>query len=172
MPPVPTTTVVLMGVSGVGKSSVAAELVAATGWVFLEGDELHSGQNRARMTAGKPLDDSRRAPWLRAITEWVGEREAAGENAVLTCSALRHRYRDTLRAGHPSVWFVHLTAPADEIERRMRARTGHFVPATLLASQLATIEPLEPAEPGVTVRASGEPRQVAAAVLRLMPTGS
>ncbi len=168
VPPARSITVVLTGVSGVGKSSVAAELVAATGWAFLEGDDLHSAANRVRIAAGRPLDDTDRAPWLQALAAWIGEREDAGQDAILTCSALRRSYRDALQAGHPSVWFVQLAAPPTEIERRLLARIGHFAPATLLASQLATLEPLGSDEHGAVVPAQGEPRQVAAAVLRLL----
>ncbi len=165
MPEQPVVTVVVMGVSGVGKSHVAAALAAATGWTFLEGDSLHSAANRARMSGGLPLTDADRAPWLAAVAGWIGEREAAGENGVLSCSALRRSYRDALRAGHPSVWFAHLTAPPDVLERRLRARTGHFMPASLLASQLATLEPLQPDEPGITVEVDGDPEDLAAEIL-------
>jgi gluconokinase len=165
-PDVPTVTVVVMGVSGVGKSHVAAALAASTGWPLLEGDSLHSERNRARMSAGLPLTDADRAPWLAAVANWIGEREAAGENAVLTCSALRRRYRDTLRSGHPSVWFAHLTAPAEVLESRLRARTGHFMPASLLASQLATLEPLQPDEPGAVIGVAGDPDRLAAEIRR------
>lgn len=169
VPPTSTVTVVLTGVSGVGKSSVAAEVVSATGWAFVEGDALHSRPNRARMAAGQPLGDTHRAPWLRALAAWIGQQEGAGRNAVLTCSALRRSYRDTLRTGHPSVWFVHLTVSPSELERRLVARTGHFMPASLLASQLATLEPLQSDEPGVVVPAERGPRQLAEEILRLLP---
>ncbi|MGI8798481.1 MAG: gluconokinase [Pseudonocardia sp.] len=163
-----TVTVVLMGVSGAGKSTVADELVAATGWAFLEGDSLHPAASRALMTTGRPLDDPDRAPWLAAVAAWIGEQEDAGRNAVVTCSALRRRYRDVLRAGHPSVRFVHLAVPASALKRRLLARVGHFMPATLLASQIATLEPLQPDEPGVAVPGDRTPHQIAEAVLRLV----
>jgi gluconokinase len=162
-----TVTLVLMGVSGAGKTSVAEELVAATGWSFLEGDSLHPAANVARMTAGQPLDDVARAPWLAALSAWIGQQEAADRSAVLTCSALRRNYRDVLRARHASVRFVHLTAPPSAIKQRLAGRAGHFMPATLLASQLATLEPLEPDEPGCEVPADGTPRQVAETILRM-----
>ena len=133
-----TVTVVVMGPSGVGKSVVAAQLVAHTGWAFVEGDELHSAANRAKMAAGHPLDDTDRWPWLQRIADWIGQQEAAGTSAVVTCSALRHAYRELLADGHPSVWFAHLVAPPATISTRIGHRTGHYMPAALLQSQLDT----------------------------------
>src|SRR5215218_1642283 len=146
-----TLTFLVMGVSGVGKSSVAAELVARTGWVFAEGDEFHPERNRAKMASGRPLDDDDRWPWLRSLAAWIGEQEAAGRNAIVTCSALKRSYRDLLRDGHPSVRFVHLLAPPELIKNRVDARRGHYMPPSLLASQLDTLEPLAPDEPGFGV---------------------
>jgi gluconokinase len=156
-----TLTLVVMGVSGVGKSSVAAELVARTGWAFVEGDDLHTEANRAKMTAGRPLDDEDRWPWLRRIAGWIGEREADGRSAVVTCSALKRSYRDLLRDGHPSVRFVHLLAPPELIQARVDARQGHYMPPSLLESQLDTLEPLDPDEPGVGVDTTGTASEVA-----------
>ncbi|MCW0212850.1 MAG: gluconokinase [Pseudonocardia sp.] len=148
-----TTTLIVMGVSGVGKSTVADELVRRTGWAFAEGDDLHPEANRRKMAAGQPLTDEDRWPWLRLIADWIGEQEAAGRDAVLTCSSLRRRYRDVLREGHPSVRFVHLLVSPGSLRDRLEHRTGHYMPSSLLDSQLATLEPLEPGEPGVEVRA-------------------
>jgi gluconokinase len=156
-----TVTLVVMGVSGVGKTSIAAALVARTGWVFAEGDDFHPAANRAKMTSGRPLDDADRWPWLRRIATWIGEQEATGRNAVVTCSALRRAYRDLLCDGHPSVRFVHLLAPPELIKQRVDARRGHFMPPSLLASQLATLEPLHPDEPGVAVETASDPARVA-----------
>jgi gluconokinase len=158
-------TLVVMGVSGVGKTSVAAELVARTGWVFAEGDDFHPEANRRKMAAGHPLDDDDRWPWLATVASWIGEQEAAGRGAVVTCSALRRAYRDVLRDGHPSVRFVHLLAAPDLIEERITARQGHYMPASLLGSQLTTLEPLQDDEPGVEVDTSGNPPEVAARAL-------
>lgn len=155
----------LIGVSGSGKSTIAAELVRRTGWARLEGDDLHPAANRRKMAAGLPLDDSDRLPWLRAVASWIGTREVAGSDAVVTCSALRRRYRELLRAGHPSVRFVELDVDPDVLRRRLTDRRGHFMPGSLLDSQLATLEPLQPDEPGVRVRVDGPPATVAAAVL-------
>jgi len=161
-----TRTVVVMGVSGVGKTSVAAGIVERTGWAFVEGDDLHPEANRAKMTAGTPLDDDDRWPWLRRIAAWIGEQEAAGRNAVLTCSALKRSYRDLLRDGHPSVRFVHLLAPSELIQNRVDNRRDHYMPPSLLASQLATLEPLAPDEPGFGVETAGSPAEVTDDVLR------
>jgi gluconokinase len=163
-----TRTLVVMGVSGVGKSSVAAELVERTGWAFVEGDDLHPEANRAKMSAGIPLDDDDRWPWLHRVAAWIGQQEAAGRNGVVTCSALKRSYRDVLRDGHPSVWFVHLIAPAALIKSRLDARRGHYMPPSLLGSQLATLEPLGADEPGAGVDATASPAAVADHVLTLL----
>jgi gluconokinase len=152
---------VVMGVSGVGKTSVAHALVARTGWAFQEGDELHPESNRAKMAAGHPLDDDDRRPWLRRIADWIGEREVAGEGGVVTCSALKRAYRELLRDGHPSVRFVHLVADADVLTSRVAHRHHEYMPASLLRSQLETLEPLEADEPGVQVETHGDPDAVA-----------
>jgi gluconokinase len=154
-------TLVVMGVSGVGKTSVAAELVARTGWAFAEGDDFHPEANRRKMAAGHPLDDDDRWPWLRVVADWIGEREAAGEDAVVTCSALKRSYRDLLRDGHPTVRFVHLLAPRELLAERLGARKGHYMPPSLLESQLAALEDLQPDEPGVGVETTGDPAAVA-----------
>jgi gluconokinase len=164
----PTRTLVMMGVSGIGKSTVAALLVARTGWTFTEGDDLHPEASRLAMAAGHPLEDAQRWPWLRRVAAWIGEQEEARRNAVVTCSALKRSYRDLLRDGHPSVTFVHLLAPPELIDARITARRGHYMPASLLASQLATLEPLQPGEPGIEVTATGTPDDIAAWVLRAL----
>jgi gluconokinase len=156
---------VVMGVSGVGKTSVATALVAATGWVFAEGDDFHPQANRDKMAAGRPLDDEDRWPWLRRLAGWIGERAAAGQGCVVTCSALKRAYRDLLREGNPSLRFVHLTAPAELIAERISAREGHYMPASLLRSQLEALQPLRPDEPGVSVETTGDPAAVARAAL-------
>ena len=160
-----TTTIVVMGVSGSGKSTVAAELVARTGWVFAEGDTFHPAANVAKMHAGTPLTDEDRWPWLAALARWIGEQEAAGLDAIVTCSALKRAYRDVLRDGHPSVWFAHITVPASVLGDRLAHRTGHYMPPSLLGSQLATLEPLQPDEPGTVVESMHSPGLVAEAIL-------
>jgi gluconokinase len=118
------------------------------------------------MAAGHPLDDADRLPWLRRVADWIGEREDAGEGAVVTCSALKRSYRDLLREGHPSVRFVHPVAPDAVIAERIGARKGHYMPPALLESQLRLLEPLQDDEPGASVDALDAPAAVAAAALR------
>jgi gluconokinase len=160
-----TTTIVVMGVSGSGKSTVAATLVDRLGWEFAEGDDFHPPANVEKMRAGHPLDDADRWPWLRSLAAWIGEHERAGRNVVVTCSALKRSYRDLLRDGHPSVWFAHLATDPGLIGERLQHRTGHYMPASLLESQLATLEPLADDEPGATVPAAGPPETVVAEIL-------
>jgi gluconokinase len=152
--------VVVMGVSGTGKSTVAAGLVRDLGWPFAEGDDFHSAANIAKMHAGHPLTDADRRPWLQAISAWIGARGAAGTGGIVTCSALKRSYREILRAGHPDVRFLCLTGSHQLLESRIENRVGHFMPASLLDSQLDTLEPLQPDEPGVTIDVSGSPDEV------------
>ena len=164
-----TTTAVVMGVSGSGKTTVATSVAERRGWVFAEGDDFHPEANVRKMAAGTPLDDQDRAPWLAALAAWIGAREAAGEDAVLTCSALRRSYRDVLRSGHPSVVFVHVHVDAEVLRQRLARRTGHYMPASLLDSQLATLEQLESDEPGFLVAGDDGIDAVVAAVLSALP---
>jgi gluconokinase len=143
-----TTSIVVMGVSGSGKTSAARELQRQLGWEFIEGDDLHPEANVAKMASGTPLDDADRWPWLRRIAEVIGAHEAAGTSLIITCSALKRSYRDLLRDGHPSVWFAHVDVPREVLEQRLTARRGHFMPPSLLDSQLATLERLADDEPG------------------------
>lgn len=166
--------VVVMGVSGVGKSTFAKGLSALMRWPFVEGDALHPEANLAKMSSGQPLTDEDRWPWLRAIGEWISQEIAAGRSGVVTCSALRRAYRDLLREGRPEVVFCHLVAVEDLIANRIGARQGHFMPPSLLHSQYDTLEPLEPDEPGVEVSVDGSADEVlarAVAALQLQPEG-
>lgn len=152
--------VVVMGVSGSGKTTVAQGISTAMGWEFAEGDDFHPEANLAKMHAGTPLTDEDRWPWLERIGDWISGREAAHESAVVTCSALRRAYRDVLRRDRPHVRFLHVTAPAEDVQDRMEQRQGHYMPASLLPSQLALLEPLAPDEPGVVVSNEGSAAQV------------
>ncbi len=160
-----TTTLVVIGAAGSGKSTVAAELAGRLGWPLLEGDDLHPAANVHRMASGHPLRDEDRWPWLRALADRVGAEEEAGHDLVVTCSALKRRYRDLLREGHPSVRFCHLVVDPEELARRLAGRTGHFMPPALLGSQLAELEPLAADEPGIAVAAGGAPGEVAATIV-------
>lgn len=140
---------VLMGVSGSGKSTVGGVLQGRLGWELCEGDDLHPPANVAKMATGHPLDDEDRWPWLAAIRAWIDEHVAAGEPGLVTCSALKRSYRDKLRNDH--VVFVVLHGSRDVLLGRLAARQGHFMPATLLDSQLQTLELPAPDEQALTV---------------------
>ena len=155
--------IVVMGVSGTGKSTVGTLLADDLGWSFLEGDDVHPAANVAKMRAGIPLEDDDRAPWLAAIRDELSANADDGRSTVVTCSALRRAYRDVLRVARGRVRFVHLEVAPDELARRMTQREGHFMPASLLASQLATLEPLDADEDGVTVPAGRDAAATAAA---------
>lgn len=138
--------VVVMGVSGTGKSTLAGQVASRLDCTQLEGDDFHPAANVAKMTAGVALDDGDRESWLTAIRQAVA---AEPGTVVLSCSALRYTYRERLRSTAWSTLFLHLAGPRDVIARRLAARPDHFMPATLLASQLATLEPLASSEPGI-----------------------
>jgi gluconokinase len=148
---------IVMGVSGAGKTTLAEGIADTMGWLYAEGDDFHSQANVSKMAAGIPLTDEDRWPWLRAIGTWIDEHERDGRSAVITCSALKRTYRDLLREDRPHVSFVFLTVPEDVLAERLAQRTGHYMPSSLLPSQLATLEPLQPDEPGVLVNAHADP---------------
>lgn len=147
--------VVVMGVSGTGKTTVAARLADGFGWTFIEGDSLHPPANIEKMSAGIPLDDDDRRPWLESLASIQAFHHDDGVSTVLTCSALKRAYRDVLRGGVPdgAVFFVHLAAPFEVLRARMESRE-HFMPPSLLQSQLDTLEPLEADERGVVLDVS------------------
>ena len=140
---------VVMGVSGSGKSTVGAALAQRLGVPFEDADDLHPRANIAKMSAGEALDDEDRYPWLEIIGEWLAVHSDGG--GVMSCSALKRKYRDQLRQHAPGLAFVHLEGSHETIARRQASRPGHFMPASLLASQFATLEPLEPDERGVVI---------------------
>jgi len=140
--------VVVMGVSGSGKSTVGAALAQRLRVPFADADDFHPPANIAKMTAGQPLDDHDRGPWLAAIGAWLAAHPGGG---VMSCSALKRSYRDRLRGHAPHVEFLHLDGTPEVIMARQASRPGHFMPASLLASQFATLEPLAADERGVVV---------------------
>lgn len=140
-----------MGVSASGKSTVGSALAQRLRVPFVDADSLHPPANIAKMTTGQPLDDDDRYPWLERVGAWLAKRSDGG---VASCSALKHRYRDQLRAHCPAVVFCYLRAEPELIERRLASRIGHFMPATLLRSQFEALEPLGEDEHGVTVDAA------------------
>jgi gluconokinase len=152
-----------MGVSGSGKTTVGRALAARLGVGYAEADEFHPPGNIAKMSAGHPLTDEDRWPWLQAIAAWVGEHEVDG--GVVTCSALKRTYRDLLRSGGP-VFFVHLEGGRDVIAARLNARQGHFMPPALLDSQITDLEPLDPDEPGVVLDIGQTPDELTEAAYR------
>lgn len=162
---------VVMGVSGSGKSTMAAHLAERLGWDFLEGDDLHPLPNVEKMAAGISLNDDDRAPWLDAVAAWITEHTAADKPGIVTCSALKRRYRDVLRG--QNVVFVHLVGTKGLLGARMAARVDHFMPTSLLDSQLETLEELDSDEQGILVDATRTPAEGVAAVLKalkLQPT--
>ncbi|MFI5979702.1 gluconokinase [Streptomyces sp. NPDC051555] len=165
--------IVVMGVAGTGKTTVGQLLATALALPYAEGDAFHPAANVAKMASGVPLDDADRWPWLDAIGEWARCRGDRG--GVVSASSLKRAYRDRLRAAAPGAVFVHLTGERPLIESRMAARTGHFMPTTLLDSQFATLEPLQEDEAGVAVDVCGSPEEITAralAALRSVRPGS
>jgi gluconokinase len=164
--------IVVMGVAGSGKTTVAALLAGRLGASFAEGDDFHSPANVAKMAAGHPLDDDDRWPWLTGIRDWFAQELAAGRSAVVPCSALRRSYRDLLgTAGSDTtgtVQFVHLTGSYELLRERIQGRAGHFMKPAMLDSQLAALEPLQDDEPGFDVDITPRPDQIVEEALRLL----
>ncbi|MDW5326515.1 gluconokinase [Plantactinospora sp. KLBMP9567] len=157
--------VVVMGVSGSGKTTVAEGISALTGLTFAEADEFHPESNVELMRAGVPLDDGHRWPWLRELAGWMAQRAAEGVSTVLACSALRRSYRDVLRQGPPSVDFVFLDGSAEVIRERISRRAGHYMPASLLDSQIATLERPAPDERVLTLDVAATPEDLVEAAV-------
>lgn len=153
---------VVMGVSGSGKTTLARLLAERLGWDLADADDMHPPANIAKMSAGEPLTDADRQPWLARVAAWIDAQIAGGRGGVIACSALRRSYRDRLR--RPQVTFVYLEVERSELERRMLSRSGHFMPASLLDSQLAALEPPGDDERALAVAASDDPEQIAARV--------
>ena len=159
---------IVAGVSGSGKSTVGALVANMLRWPFADGDSFHSEANIAKMRAGVPLTDEDRAPWLRAVAGWMDTKIAAGQSAVLACSALKRAYRDELLSGRPPAMMVFLQVSDEILAQRLAARPGHFFPGKLLESQLETLEPPAPDERVRTVREDGDAMQTAAKIVTLL----
>lgn len=151
---------VIMGVSGCGKTTVAELLAERLGWAFEEGDALHPQANVDKMASGHPLNDDDRRPWLERIAEWIEARLDAGESGVVTCSALKRAYRDVLNRRGSGVTFVYLYGDRQTIARRLAARRGHFMPPGLLDSQFADLQEPSADEPAIRVDVGGLPGDI------------
>ncbi|MGW5104990.1 gluconokinase [Streptomyces sp. NPDC004100] len=160
--------VVVMGVAGTGKTTIGPLLAARLGVPYAEGDDFHPQANIDKMSAGIPLEDADRWPWLDAIGTWAHSR--AGLGGVVSSSALKRSYRDRLRAEAPGIVFVHLTGSRELIEGRMSQRQGHFMPTALLDSQFATLQPLEADEAGVAVDVGGGPEEITERAVQALET--
>lgn len=159
--------IILFGVSGTGKTTVGKRLAPSLGATFLEGDDYHSSANVAKMRSGTPLDDTDRWPWLAKVSGAIAEHVHEGRPVVVACSALKVAYRDKLRdAARVPLTFVHLTIDPQMIAHRLVARSQHFMPPSLLQSQLETLEPLQPNETGTTVAETGTALQTVEAIQR------
>src|SRR5512133_2971604 len=151
---------VIIGVCGCGKSEMGRRIAARTGYTYAEGDDFHSASNVAKMTAGTPLDDADRADWLATLKEKIREAADRNEGYVLSCSALKRRYRDLLREGDSALVFIHLDGSPEVILSRMRGRENHFMPTALLESQFRDLERLAPDETGMVLDITMEPDQL------------
>jgi gluconokinase len=156
---------VFMGVSGCGKTTVAAILTGRLGWPFEEGDALHPQSNIEKMRAGHPLTDDDRWPWLEKVAEWVEARLDAGENGLITCSALKRSYRDMINRRGSGVVFVFLAGSKETIASRLAARHGHFMPPSMLDSQFADLEEPTPDEPEIRVDVGATPGVIAQGIV-------
>ncbi|WP_229259891.1 gluconokinase [Duganella aquatilis] len=151
---------VVMGVSGCGKSTVGRALAAANGVPFVEGDQFHPQANVDKMSAGIALNDDDRAGWLLALQAQIRDAQQRGAGLVISCSALKRRYRDLLRQGDPALRFAHLNGPKALIAARMQARVDHYMPTSLLDSQFRDLEPLQADEAGLTLNIEMPPAEL------------
>ena len=159
------THLVVMGVAGCGKTTAAISLGALTGWPIAEADDFHPPTNIDKMSAGIPLTDEDRWPWLESLRDWMEEQTKRGSSSIVTCSALKRSYRDLLSAAQGRVFFIHLVAEQDALRERMEHREGHFMPPELLPSQFATLEDLSDDEDGIVIESRATPEDTLAAIL-------
>ena len=159
------TVIVVMGVAGSGKTTVAHQLASRLGWAFAEADDFHPPENVAKMSSGIALTDDDRWPWLADIAAWI---QSIPGNAVITCSALRRSYRAVLGNTPARVRYVHLDGTVEQLSARLSSRIGHFMPASVLESQLATLERLDPAEDGAVISIDATPSQIVDQIVTTM----
>jgi gluconokinase len=157
----PALIIVVMGVSGCGKSTVGALLAERLGWAFVEGDDLHPPENIEKMRRGIPLCEADRQPWLRSIAEVIDRLRSKGSPGIITCSALRRCYREMLADGRPHLRFLYLKGSRALIRRRLAQRLGHFMPPDLLDSQFADLEEPRPGEPVIISSINRDPKSTA-----------
>jgi len=160
----PDTSIVVMGVSGSGKSTVGSALARRLDVPFADADALHPAANIAKMSAGTPLDDDDRYPWLAAVGQWLADHD----RGVMSCSALKRRYRDQLRSHRPTVEFLHLTGSPTLIDHRQVERTGHFMPSSLVVSQFEALEPLDSDEHGLAMDVGQSVETIVEAMVRYL----
>jgi len=163
---------VIMGVSGCGKSTIGQALAAHYGVAFVEGDQFHPAANVAKMSAGLALDDADRAGWLLALQAELRAASDQGVGLVVSCSSLKRRYRDVLRAGDPALRFVHLDGARALIASRMQARREHYMPPSLLDSQFRDLEPLQTDEAGITLAITAPPHDLVQLIVASVPLTS
>jgi gluconokinase len=164
--------VLVMGVAGSGKTTIARGVAGALAWAFAEGDEFHPAANVSKMAAGVPLTDDDRWPWLDAIGRWIADCVARGQSAVVACSALKRAYRDRLRETAPDLRLVYLETPRTLLESRVAGRAAHFFPAALIGSQFADLEPPRPDERAIVVSTGESAERVVARVLERLTPGA
>jgi gluconokinase len=160
--------IVVMGVAGSGKTTIASRLAERLHWRFAEGDSFHPPANVARMRDGIALTDEDRWPWLDAIAAWIEAARASGERSVITCSALKRAYRERLAGGHDDVRFVYLRGDYGLVEQRMAARTGHYMPVALLKSQFDTLEEPQPGENPLVISILLPPEEIVEGIVATM----
>lgn len=160
--------VIIMGVSGCGKSSVGQAIARQTGWQFIEGDDLHSDANRAKMASGTPLNDEDRWPWLDALANAGRKIDSEGGSVIIACSALKQIYRERLSRAGDDVRFIHLSGDSATILERMQARQDHYMPPGLLNSQLATLEPPATSENARTFDITLTVNEIASQVIKAL----